>query len=254
MGDDLRSMRERMNELAVDDGRFYVACARTGERPFPVAGLRLADRETAAAAADLARSYRRTLEQYDPRAPRYDLVVHEQTAPVPDTEAPSLSDACHDVVAAVFEALSATGHTDAERTILDAYFAAAEATTDLDDLCVVLLRCTAATLRDELAPNEQSVVLREAARRVDLAAEADSVGDALATVAGADLAAAVAKTTDGWRLKPTIRVADAAVTLPAAVAVLAARPDANPVFDRAGDQIRARLGGEPSGLTTAPRR
>ncbi|MFB6270921.1 MAG: hypothetical protein ABEH83_13325 [Halobacterium sp.] len=254
MGDDLRSMREQLHALAADDGRFYVACARTGERPFPVGGLRFDDRETAARAADLARTYRSTLERYDPRAPQYDLVVHEQTAPVPETEAPSLPDACHDVTGAVFEALSAAGHRDAERTVLDAYFAAAEATTDLDDLCVVLLRCTAVTLGDELAPAEQAAVLRDAAGRADVASDAESVSGALATVAGADLASAVAETTDGWRFQPTVRVRDAAVTLPAAAAVLSVRPDATPVFDRAGDQVRARLDGGPEGLATAPLR
>lgn len=253
MGDDLRTMRSRLEALAVADGRFYVACARTGERPFPVGGLRFADRDTAAAAADLARSYRDTLEQYDPRAPQYDLVVHERTTPVPAADAPSLPDACHDVTGAVFEALSALGHQDAQRTVLDTYFAAAEATTDLDDLCVVLLRCTAATLDDELAPGEQAAVLRSAARRVDVAASAAGVGEALATLASAGLADSVAETADGWRFWPTVRVADAAVTLPAAVAVLAVRPDADPVFDRAGERVRARLGDSPRGLATARR-
>jgi hypothetical protein len=252
MGDDLRTMRERLHRLASDDGRFYVACGRTGERPFPVGDLRFAKRETAAAAAELARAYRGTLERYDPRAPNYDLVVHEETARLPDAEAPSLPDACHDVTGAVFEALSAAGHTDAERAVLDAYFAAAEATTDLDDLCVVLLRCTAATLGDELTAGEQANVLRETASRVDVAAGADGVDDALAAVAGAELAAGVAKTASGWRFRPTVRLGDAAVTLPAAVAVLAVRPDADPVFDSAGERVRARLAGGPRGLATAP--
>lgn len=253
MGDDLRTTRERLYRIADGDGRFYVACARTGERPFPVGGLRFADRETAASAADLARAYRRTLERYDPRAPQYDLVVHERTAPVPAADAPTLPDACHDIAGAVFEALSAGGHADAERAVLDAYFAAAEATTDLDDLCVVLLRCTASTLEAELAPAERADVLRDAARRADVAANAAGVDEALAAVAGADLASSVAKAGDSWRFRPTVHVRDAAVTLPAAVAVLAVRPDANPVFDRAGEQVRARLAGGPRGLTTAPR-
>lgn len=253
MGDDLRTMRERLDGLAADDGRFYVACARTGERPFPVAGLRFADRETAADAVELARAYRETLERYDPRAPHYDLVVHERTQPVPPADAPSLPDACHDVTGAVFEALSAAGHRDAHRNVLDAYLAAAEATTDPDDLCVVLLRCTARTLDAELEPREQAAVLADAARRTDFAADAACAGDALATVAGADLADALAETGDGWRFDPTVRVAGAAVTLPASVAVLAARPDADPVFDRAGAGVRARLSGGPSGLATAPR-
>ncbi|MGB9963934.1 hypothetical protein [Halobacterium sp. CBA1126] len=252
MGDDLRTMRERLDALASDGGRFYVACARTGERPFPVGGLRFADRETAADAVELAREYRRTLERYDPRAPHYDLVVHERTDPVPPADAPSLPDACHDVTGAVFEALAAADYRDAQRTILDAYFAAAEATTDPDDLCVVLLRCTARTLDEELAAREQAAVLRDAANRVDFAGDAASIGDALATVAGANLADALAETTDGWRFDPTVRVVDAAVTLPAAVAVLAVRPDADPVFDRAGSGVRARLDGGPAGLATAP--
>ncbi|WP_353635154.1 hypothetical protein ABSL23_06965 [Halobacterium sp. NMX12-1] len=252
MGDDLRTMRERLDGLASDDGRFYVACARTGERPFPVGGLWFADRETAREAAELAREYRRTLERYDPRAPHYDLVVHERTEPVPPSDAPSLPDACHDVTGAVFEALSAAGHEDAERAILDAYFAAAEATTDPDDLCVVLLRCTARTLDEELSAREQAVVLADAARRADFAADASTVGDAFARVAGANLVEAPAETVDGWRFDPAVRVADAAVTLPAAIAVLAVQPDADPAFDRAGDGVRARLDGGPVGLATAP--
>jgi len=251
MGDDLRTMRRRLGALASDDGRFYVACARTGERPFPVGGLRFADRATAADAAELAREYRRTLERYDPRAPRYDLVVHERAQRVPASDAPSLPDACHDVTGAVFEALSAAGHRSAERAILDAYFAAAEATTDPDDLCVVLLRCAARTLDAKLNPQEQAVVLADAARRTEFTAGASSVGDALAAVAGANLADAPAETEDGWRFAPTVRVADAAVTLPAALAVLTVRPDAEPVFDRAGEGVRARLDGGPAGLATA---
>ncbi|WP_336034889.1 DUF7552 domain-containing protein [Halobacterium yunchengense] len=254
MGDDLRSMRDRIDAFAEASGRFYVACARTGERPFPVGGLRFADRETAAAAADLAQSYRDTLERYDPRAPRYDLVVHEETDPRPPERAPALPDACHDVTGAVFESLSALGHRDAERAVLDAYFAAAESTTDLDDLAVVLLRCTARTLADDLAPGDQADVLRDAARRTDVAADATTVDDALAAVAGADLAADVAGTADGWRFRPTVHARDAAVTLPAAVAVLAVRPDADPVFDRTSDTVRARLAGGPAGLATAHRR
>ncbi|WP_208288412.1 hypothetical protein [Halobacterium sp. R2-5] len=251
MGDDLRTMRERLDALATEGGRFYVACARTGERPFPVGGLRFADRETATDAAGLARTYRETLERYDPRAPHYDLVVHERTAPVPDADAPSLPDACHDVTGAVFEALSAAGHRDAERAVLDAYFAAAEATTDLDDLCVVLLRCTAAALADELSAAEQADVLADAARRADVATDVSDVEEALAAVAGAGLVDELAETADGWRFRPTVNVADAAVTLPAAVAVLSARPDARPVFDRVGDGVRAHLAGGPAGLATA---
>jgi len=251
MGTDLASMRERLEELAADDGAFVVACCRTGERPFPVAGLRFADRETAVRAADLARNYRSTLAQYDPRTPRYDLVVHETADGLPASDAPSRADACHDVVGAVFEALSAAGHRDAERAVLDGYFAAAEATTDVDDLSVVLLRCAATALDDHLDDADLAAVLRDAAARSDVTPADATPTRALSVVAGAGLVGGVSPTADGWAFEPTVRADGAAVTLPVAVAVLSARPDADVSFAASDGRVELRLAGGPAGLATA---
>ena len=54
VGRTLRDLRERLTALASPNGRYVVACARTGERPTPIAGLRFGDRETAAAATEIA--------------------------------------------------------------------------------------------------------------------------------------------------------------------------------------------------------
>jgi hypothetical protein len=250
VGDDLRTMRQRLTDLADDGGRFYVACARTGERPFPVGGLAFADRGTAARAAELAHNYRETLETYDPRTPRYDLVVHEEDDPLPALSAPTLPDACHDVTGAVFEALSEQGHRGAERAVLDTYLAAAEATTDLDDLCVVLLTCTAEVLDEQLTPGEQAAVLRDAAGRADIAADARTPDAALGTLVGAELAESVSQDPNGWFFEPTAGGEDAVVTLPATVALLGARPNASPSFERVGGEVRGRLVGGPAGLAT----
>ncbi|GAB6861139.1 hypothetical protein ACFR97_13780 [Haloplanus litoreus] len=72
----LRETRRRIEALA-GDGRFHVASARTGEEPFPAAGLRFPDRETATAAARLTRRYRAALRRWDPELASTDPVVHE---------------------------------------------------------------------------------------------------------------------------------------------------------------------------------
>jgi hypothetical protein len=250
VGSTLHQLRANLAALATSDGDYYVACARTGERPFPVGGLAFADRDTAARAAELAHDYRETLETYDPRTPRYDLVVHEEDDPLPALSSPTLPDACHDVTGAVFEALSEQGHRDAERAVLDTYLAAAEATTDLDDLSVVLLTCTAEVLNERLTPDEQATVLREAAVRADLGAEARTPDAAFGTLVGAELAESVSQDPNGWFFESTVCVENAAVTLPATVALLGARPSASPSFERVGSTVRARLTGGPTGLAT----
>jgi hypothetical protein len=79
----LRDCRRRIEALA-GEGRFRVACARTGESPVPVAGLRFPDRETAATAAWLTRRYRAALRRWDPETPWLDPVVHERGPRGPD--------------------------------------------------------------------------------------------------------------------------------------------------------------------------
>jgi hypothetical protein len=250
VGDDLAAIRGRLEGLATDGGQFVVACARTGERPFPVAGLRFPDRETAAGALDLAVSYRETLARYDPLTPRYDLVVHE-TPGLPAADAPDRADACHDVVGAVFEALSATGHEAAERAVLDSYFDAADATTDPDDLSVVLLASAADTLATHLSAREQAAVLGDAAERTDFVAADVTPGGAVNAAASAGLADSVTRTPDGWRFAPAASGDTGPVTLPVAVAVLAATPDAAPAFAPVADRVELRLAAGPTGLATA---
>jgi hypothetical protein len=251
VGTDLATIRGRLEALADNDGEFVVACARTGERPFPVAGLRFPDRETAADALSLATAYRETLARYDPWTPRYDLVVHGTPVPPAAAEAPDRSDVCHDVVGAVFEALSASGNEAAERAVLDDYLAAAEATTDVDDLSVVLLASTADALDAHLAPEERASVLRDAADRVDVVGADATPGAALGTIAAADLADTVTRTTDGWRFAAATTGARGPVTLPVAVALLATESVQAPAFAPVADRVEVRPTGGPRGLATA---
>jgi hypothetical protein len=76
----LSDLRTRLEALATATGRFSVSCARTGERPVPVAGLRFPDRATARTAAQAATAYRAALRRYDPQTPHYDLIVREAPA------------------------------------------------------------------------------------------------------------------------------------------------------------------------------
>ena len=81
-GPTLHTIRTTLDALAVDGGRYCIVCARTGEHPVPVAGLRFGDRSTAARAARIARRYRARLRQYDPRVSVHDLIVCEDIAGV----------------------------------------------------------------------------------------------------------------------------------------------------------------------------
>jgi len=72
----LRETRRRIEALA-DGGPYRVASARTGEPPVPVAGLRFPDRETAAVAARLTRTYRVALRRWDPELAWVDPIVHD---------------------------------------------------------------------------------------------------------------------------------------------------------------------------------
>jgi len=250
VGSDLATIRSRLESLATSDGAFIVACARTGEQPFPVAGLRFPDRETAADALSLAAAYRETLARYDPWTPQYDLVVHGTPEP-PAGASASRSDVCHGVVGAVFEALSAAGHEAAERAVLDDYFAAAETTTDVEDLSVVLLSCAADALDAHLTPAEQAAVLRDAAERVDFVGADATPGKALGAVAAADLADTVTRAGDGWRFAPAATADRGPVTLPVAVALLATGEIDAPAFAPVADRVELRPRGGPRGLATA---
>jgi hypothetical protein len=187
VGGTLRDVRERIAERHDESGRYYVNCARTGERPVPVAGKRFATRETAAKAAELAAEYRSELRHYDPRLPHYDLVVSEEPGPdgpvdpvpvVEESADAAVSEFCHDVAAAVFEALSELDERAVERAVLEAYFHSAESVTDPDELCLVLLSTTASELDARLDPDRQGEVLRVAADRLGARSDSESSVDA----------------------------------------------------------------------------
>lgn len=82
----LTETRRHVEELASDDGDYYVVCSRTGHRPVPVAGKWFDSRATARSGARAAEQYRAKLRQHDPLVPWHDLIVcQESTATVPDT-------------------------------------------------------------------------------------------------------------------------------------------------------------------------
>ncbi|WP_254762362.1 DUF7551 domain-containing protein [Natrinema marinum] len=194
VGTTLREIRDHIERLASDDGAFSVVGARSGERPVPVAGHRFATRTAAVEAARATEQYRAALRRYDPQVPFYDPIVceerstgggggdtvdaessgsdrsnmtrdpservnHEERA---RTENP-LIEFCHDVSGAVFEALSTRDHGAAERAIMDAYLAAAEAPTDRNTLCLVMLETMATELERQLDAAERARVLTAAA-------------------------------------------------------------------------------------------
>jgi hypothetical protein len=187
VGTTLREIRHQIERLADDDGDYYVVCARSGERPVPVAGRRFATRTAAAEAARATEQYRAALRRYDPQLPVYDPVVCQEPPGEGPTSSPPrpgsdrepgartsnagngppdgdpLIGFCHEVSGAVFEALSARDHDAAERAIMETYLAAAETTTDPDTLCLALLETMAGELETRLEPAERTRVLRAAA-------------------------------------------------------------------------------------------
>jgi len=87
IGSTLRESRRRIQSLAIDDGSYYIVCARTGKRPLPVAGKRFDSRGAATAALRAAERYRRTLRRHDPQLPMYELIVCEDEPPDGTTSA-----------------------------------------------------------------------------------------------------------------------------------------------------------------------
>ncbi|WP_435098301.1 DUF7551 domain-containing protein [Halarchaeum sp. P4] len=256
VGRTLDEIRRRLDEYTDPEGRYYLACARTGERPVPSGERRYPDRERAAKAADLVDAYRDELRQYDPRLPHYDVIVRELPSPASDgaTSAPgtlSRSEFCHEVAAAVFETLSGGGFRDAERAVMDAYLGAAETVTDPDDLCLLLLRSMGAVLDATLDAHEQEVVLNRAAGRLTRTAiREDAVVDSLTSVADAGLL-------DGYRIQNdgaeeraytveldgyALSQREYVLTLPVAVELLRRRPGADVQFTPAdGDRPGFRV-------------
>jgi hypothetical protein len=166
VGRSLRDLRERIESLAVPDGRFEVVCARTGEQPFPVTGARFPDREAAGEAAALAGRYRAALRRYDGHLPPHDFVACEALpGDPPRPAAAAMVEFCHDAAGATFEALTDRGHDAVERTVMDRYLDAGE-TVGRNELCLSLLRTSAAELAARLDRGEQARVLADAATRL----------------------------------------------------------------------------------------
>lgn len=184
IGTTLNDIREHIEELASDDGQYYIVCGRTRDRPVPTDGLSFRSRAVARAALRATEQYRAALRRYDPRVPYYDLIVCERptaesgdsrqddwalSEPVvttPDPEQRTLVEFCHRVAAAVFETLSASGYSTVERAVMDAYFELAETITEPDELCFRLLESMATELGTALAPTEQASILTTAASRL----------------------------------------------------------------------------------------
>ncbi|WP_226482274.1 DUF7551 domain-containing protein [Natrinema amylolyticum] len=203
VGTTLREIRQHIERLASDDGEYYVVCARSGERPVPVAGQRFATRADAADAAQATEQYRAALRRYDPQLPFYDpvacqerpvdagrtesdedqcgaarTIADDEDRPAADPDRNPWDDSplisfCHDVSGAVFESLSARDHAAAERAIMETYLAAAEATTDRNTLCLVLLETMASELEAHLEAAERMQVLRAAAANLSPVEPAD---------------------------------------------------------------------------------
>ena len=188
IGTTLRQIRRFIDAAAVDEGRYYVVCSRTGEQPTPVAGKRFVSRSAARSALGAAEQYRETLRSYDPGLAHHDLIVCEGNgsespsseadagagSEVPSDGASALGpaggrlriDYCHDVAAALFEALVPRGDDGVEGAILDAYVERAEEVADPDELCLRLLETAAGEIDRRLSPAEQRSLLADAAARL----------------------------------------------------------------------------------------
>jgi hypothetical protein len=184
IGTRLTDIRDHIEELASEGGRYYIVCGRTRDRPVPADGLSFESRTVAREALRATEQYRAALRRYDPRVPYYDLIICERptaesreptqddwtlTEPIVTTPAPdrrTLVEFCHCVAAAVFEALSAGGYSTVERAVMDAYFELAETIAEPDELCLRLLESMASELGTRLAPGEQASILASAGSRL----------------------------------------------------------------------------------------
>lgn len=196
IGTTLEDIRTYITELASATGEYYLVCARYGDRPVPASGLRFESRAAAAAAARATEQYRAALRRYDPRLPRYDIVVCQMQRPEavtdsspthqhrcsgseteqwtlskpvinrPSTPSRALIEFCHRVAAAVFETLSAREHDGVESNVMDSYLDLAEQISSPDRLCLCLLESIATELATRLPPSEQVTILEHAASRL----------------------------------------------------------------------------------------
>jgi len=141
IGTTLSDIREHIESLASESGRYYLACARFGDRPVPADDLTFRSRAVAWAAARATEQYHATLRRYDPHAPYYDVIVCEDhpdpTAPSDgpstlDGECPAsddtalsgpatdeLIDVCHTVAGVVFEAIANSSHVGLENAVME---------------------------------------------------------------------------------------------------------------------------------------
>ncbi|WP_262177672.1 DUF7551 domain-containing protein [Haloarcula laminariae] len=209
VGRTLSDIRARLEELSVAIGPYRVVSAKTGDGPFPVTGLQFPDRATAAEAATVASAYRRALRRYDPRVRVHGLVVTETGVGSETTPGPpeTLPEYCHAVAGALFETLS-DRHGPVERTVMDAYLAAAEGTTDRERLCLTMLERSAEALEAQLTASEQATVLATTAGRLPpLDTDAAPLVDALRSLRDTGLLSAYSvDRTPGSAGRPTQRV------------------------------------------------
>lgn len=199
IGATLGDIREYIESLATESGEYYLACARTGERPVPAADLYFRDRETARAAARATEQYRQTLRRYDPQLPCYDVIVCQRSTvrwgeaadgiacpPARPAGADDAADGqspveyCHTVASVLFETIASSPYDGVEDAVMETYFEAAEAIEHPDELCLQLLESMAAELDARLGVDDQARVLRAAASRLPTPADA-SDGDPLAS-------------------------------------------------------------------------
>jgi hypothetical protein len=219
VGTTLCDLRTEIESLADPAGEYFIRCARTGDRPAPATGHRFEKRDEARRGAIATERYRGTLRQFDPQVPVYDLIVCQDTGPMisprelcdcsdstrqaagesawtltnPVLERRSghdrqsrpdgkLIEFCHEVAAAVFEALSVCGFDGVERAVMDAYLERAETIDRRDDRCRCLLESVASELEGNLGPDEQVRLFETAAKRLDPIGNGDENTGAMGTI------------------------------------------------------------------------
>jgi hypothetical protein len=270
----LAEMREYVDDLASDDGSYYVACGRTGHRPIPVAGKRFDERPIARNAARVAERYRAALRRYDPQVAHYDLIVCQDVPPVvspaetdpeettdrpwslskpvledasPTPERTDLVAFCHRVASTALELLP-DGDRDDTGAVVDAYPCVPGGDVHCEDRAVGLLEHVATEIDARLAPSEQAAVVTGVAARLGPVAGTDSPLEA--TLARLERRGLV----DGWGRQVRavgpggVRSVDVALSgyalsprgdrlpvLPVVVGLFRRRPDPDPVSVRAVD-------------------
>lgn len=186
IGTTLGEIRRYVDAMADEEGSYYVVCSRTANQPVPLAGKRFVSRSSARSALAAAEQYRVALRSYDPYIPYYDLIVCEADDPPsasdgfgtePEASAgwhPAVDrtggrpriDFCHDVTAALFEALVSRGVDDVETEIMDRYLERAERVADPDELCLRLLETAVSAVDRRLTPEEQRRLFEDAVGRL----------------------------------------------------------------------------------------